>query len=62
MNTNKRKLNDNKTEAMLILSSNMSIHSSLPSVVHIGNPDVLFVPYVKKLGVTLDQHLSSHYT
>ena len=36
----------------------MSTHSSLPSVNHIGNYVVPFVPSVKNLCVTLDQHLS----
>ena len=58
MTANKLQLNDNKTEAMIILSNRMSVHSSLPSVIHIGDADVPFVSSVKNLGVTLDSTLS----
>ena len=51
---NKLQLNDNKTEAMIMLSNRMSVHSPLPSVIHIGDADVPFVSSVKNLGVTLD--------
>ena len=50
---NKLQLNDNKTEAMIILSNRMSVHSPLPPVIHIGDADVPFVSSVKNLGVTL---------
>ena len=52
MTANKLQLNDNKTEAMIILSNRMSVHSPLPSVIHIGDADVPFVSSVKNLGVT----------
>ena len=58
MTANKLQLNDNKTEAMIILSNRMSVHSPLPSVIHIGDTDVPFVLSVKNLGVTLDSNLS----
>ena len=58
MTANKLQLNDNKTEAMIILSNRMSVHSPLPSVIHIGDADVPFVLSVKNLGVTLDSNLS----
>ena len=58
MTANKLQLNDNKTEAMIILSNRMSVHSPLPSVIHIGDADVPFVSSVKNLGVTLDSNLS----
>ena len=58
MTANKLQLNDNKTEAMIILSNIMSVHSPLPSVIHIGDADVPFVSSVKNLGVTLDSNLS----
>ena len=66
MTANKLQLNDNKTEAMIILSNRMSVHSPLPSVIHIGDADVPFVSSVKNFGVTLDsnlsmsQHISNH--
>ena len=43
---------------MIILSNRMSVHSPLPSVIHIGDADVPFVSSVKNLGVTLDSNLS----
>ena len=61
MSANKLQLNDKKTtttEAMIILSNRMSVHSPLPSVIHIGDADVPFVSSVKNLGVTLDSNLS----
>ena len=58
MTANKLQINDNKTEAMIILSNRMSVHSPLPSVIHIGEPDVPTVSSVKNLGVTLDSSLS----
>ena len=58
MTANKLQLNDNKTEAMIILSNRMSVHSPLLSVIHIGDTDVPFVSSVKNLGVTLDSNLS----
>ena len=51
MTTNKLQLNDNKTEAMIILSNRMSVHSPLPSVIHIGDAEVPFVSSVKNLGL-----------
>ena len=58
MTANKLQLNDNKTEAMIILSNRMSVHSPLPSVIHIGDADVPTVSSVKNLGVALDSNLS----
>ena len=53
----KLQLNDNKTEAMIILSNRMCVHR-LSSVIHIGDADVPFVSSVKNLGITLDSNLS----
>ena len=58
MTANKLQLNDYKTEAMIILSNRMSVHSPMLSVIHIGDADVPFVSSVKNLGVTLDSNLS----
>ena len=43
---------------MIILSNRMSVHSPLPSVIHIRDADVPFVLSIKNLGVTLDSNLS----
>ena len=58
MTANKLQLSDNKIEAMIIFSNRMSVHSPLPSVIHIRDADVPFVSSVKNLGVTLDLNLS----
>ena len=58
MTANKLQLNDNKPEAMIILSNRTSIHSPLPSVIHIGDADVPFMSSVKNLGVILDSNRS----
>ena len=58
MTDNKLKLNDDKTEVMIISSSRMSTALSIPESVDIGNGSVPFSDTVKNLGVTLDCHLS----
>ena len=58
MTDNKLKLNDDKTEVMIISSSRMSTALSIPESFVIGNGSVPFSDTVKNLGVTLDCHLS----
>ena len=58
MTDNKLKLNDDKTEVMVIASSRMSTALSIPESFDIGNASVPFSDTVKNLGVTLDCHLS----
>ena len=58
MTTNKLQLNDTKTEAMIALSNRMSTHTTLPSVIHVGDADVPFVSSVENVRVTLDSNLS----
>ena len=58
MTDNKLKLNDDKTEVMIISSSRMSTALSIPESFDIGNGSVPFSDTVKNLGVTLDCHLS----
>ena len=58
MTDNKLKLNDDKTEVMIISSSRMSTALSIPESFDIGNASVPFSDTVKNLGVTLDCHLS----
>ena len=58
MTDNKLKLNDDKTEVMIIASSKMSTALSIPESFDIGNASVPFSDTVKNLGVTLDCHLS----
>ena len=58
MSGNKLKLNDNKTEVMIISSSRMSTALSIPDSFYVGNASVPFSYTVKKLGYTMDCHLS----
>ena len=58
MTDNKLKLNDDKTEVMIISSSRMSTALSIPDSFDICNASVPFSDTVKNLGVTLDCHLS----
>ena len=58
MTDNKLKLNDYKTEVMIISFSRMSTALSIPESFDIGNGSVPFSDTVKNLGVTLDCHLS----
>ena len=48
----------NKLQLLSTVSNRMSTHTSLPSVIHIGDSDVPFLSSVKNLGVTLDSNLS----
>ena len=56
MTDNKLKLNDDKTEVMIIASSRMSTALSIPESFDTGNASVPFSDTVKNLGVTLDGH------
>ena len=58
MTATKLQPNDNKTEAVIILSNKMFIHSLLLSVFHIGDADVPFVFSGKIFGVILESDLS----
>ena len=56
--TNMLKLNDNKTELMLVTSKRTKHLHSLPTSINIGNAQVPFKQSVKNLGFTLDCHLT----
>ena len=55
---NMLKLNDNKTELMLVTSKRTKHHHSLPTSITIGNSQIPFKKSVKNLGFTLDCHLT----
>ena len=55
---NMLKLNDNKTELMLVTSKRTKHLHSLPTSITIGNAQIPFKKSVKNLGFTLDCHLS----
>ena len=55
---NMLKLNDNKTELMLVTSKRTKHLHNLPTSITIGNAQIRFKQPVKKLGFTLDCHLT----
>ena len=55
---NMLKLNDNKTELMLVTSKRTKHLHNLPSSITIGNAQIPFKQSVKNLGFTLDCHLT----
>ena len=55
---NMLKLNDNKTELMLVTSKRTKHLHSLPTSITIGNAQILFKKSVKNLGFSLDCHLA----
>ena len=55
---NMHKLNDNKTELMLVTSKRTKHLHSLPTSINIGNAQVPFKKSVKNLDFTLDCHLT----
>ena len=52
------KLNDKKTELMLVTSKRTKHLHSLPTCITIGNAEIPFKKSVKNLGFTLDYHLT----
>ena len=57
MKVNKLKLNDEKTEVILLGNNNMTKHVLSPSL-HIDNISLEATDKVKNLGVTIDKNLS----
>ena len=55
---NMLKLNDNKTELMLVTSKGTKHLHNLPTSITIGNAQIPFKQSVKNLGFTLDCHLT----
>ena len=55
---NMLKLNDNKTELMLVTSKRTKHLNSLPTSITMGNAQITFKQSVKNLGFTLDCHLT----
>ena len=55
---NMLRLNDNKTEFMLVTSRRTKHLHSLPTSITIGNAQIPFKKSVKNLGFTLDCHLT----
>ena len=58
MSSNKLKLNDDKTEAMIVSPQRMSTSLPMPDSLTVSTSNVMFSQSVKTLGVTLDTHLT----
>jgi len=58
MTHNKLKLNDDKTEALLVHSSRSFSSSVKPSSIHVGNADVLFSSSARNLGFIMSDTMS----
>ena len=58
MSSNKLKLNEDTTEAMIVSSQRMSTSLPMPYSPAVGASNVVFSQSVKTLGVTLDTHLA----
>ena len=61
---NMLKLNDNKTELMLVTSKRIKHLHNLPTSINIGNAQIPFKQSVKNLGLALDCHhtMNAHVT
>ena len=57
-NANMHKLNDNKTELMLVTSKRTRHLHNLPTSIMIGNSQIPLKQYVKKICFTLDCHVT----
>ena len=58
MSSKKQKLNDDKTEAMIVSSQRMSTSLPMPDSFTFGTSNVKFSQSVKTLCLTLDTHLT----
>ena len=58
MSSNKLKLNDDKTEAMIVSSQRMSTSLPMPDSPTVGTSNAMFSQSVKTLGVMLGAHLT----
>ena len=58
MSSSKLKLNDDKTEAMIVSSQRMSTSLPMPDYLKIGTSNVMFSQSVETLGMMLDTHLT----
>ena len=53
MDCNKLKLNDDKTESILIKSDLIMLPDSAPTSIQVGNSDFPFVTHARNLGITI---------
>ena len=64
MDCNKLKLNDDKTESILIKSDRIMLPDSAPTSIRVGNSDILFVTHARNLGITISSNttMEKHVT
>ena len=60
MTYNKLRLNDDKTETLLISSPRISSSCSIPDCLFVGDTSVAFTKSARNLGVVLDSNLTMH--
>ena len=60
MKCNKLQMNDDKTEAMLISSNQLSKFHPMPYSVQINNNSIQFSQHFRNLGILIDSSLSFH--
>ena len=53
MDCNKLKLNDDKTESILVKSDRIMLPDSAPTSTRVGNSDILFASHARNLGITI---------
>ena len=56
MDCNKLKLNDNKTESVLIKSDRTMLPDSAPTSIRVGNFDIPFAFHARNLGITISSN------
>ena len=56
MDCNKLKLNNDKTESILIKSDRIVLPDSVPTSIWVGNSDIPFVTHARNLGITISSN------
>ncbi|WP_419593715.1 hypothetical protein, partial [Thiolapillus sp.] len=64
MDCNKLKLNDDKTESILIKSDRIMLPDSAPTSIRVGNSDIPFASHARNLGITISSNttMDKHVT
>ena len=64
MDCNKLKLNDDKTESILIKSDRIMLPDSAPASIWVGNSDIPFASYARHLGIMISSNtaMDKHFT
>ena len=60
MDCNKLKLNDDKTESILIKLDRIVLLDSAPTSIRVGNSDIPFVPHGRNLGITISSNTTMY--